>query len=127
MKLLCPSFEQLIPTLTWHCGAREPRGLHMEHAPFQLKGGKKVIRLDVWSNITTALNKVISSLSAIVPAVAILGLIICGLLFLISNEKAREGKDKIFKVIQGCVIALGATSIITWLQSILQFTQNGAS
>lgn len=84
-----------------------------------------MIRLDVWSNITTALNKVISSLSAIVPAVAILGLIICGLLFLISNEKAREGKDKIFKVIQGCVIALGATSIITWLQSILEFTKNG--
>lgn len=77
---------------------------------------------NLWTNLTDAMNNLSSAMTSLLVPLAVVVLVGCGLVMMISQNLAETAKHKIQYVIIGCVIVLGATSIVQWLASILVFS-----
>ena len=77
---------------------------------------------NLWTNLTDAMNNLSSAMTSLLVPLAVVVLVGCGLVIMISQTLAEAAKHKIQYVIIGCVIVLGATSIVQWLASILVFS-----
>lgn len=77
---------------------------------------------NLWTNLTDAMNNLSSAMTSLLVPLAVVVLVGCGLVMMISQNLAEAAKHKIKYVIIGCVIVLGATSIVQWLASILVFS-----
>jgi len=79
---------------------------------------------NLWTNLTDAMNNLSSAMTSLLVPLAVVVLVGCGLVMMISQNLAEAAKHKIQYVIIGCVIVLGATSIVQWLgvDSCLQLT-----
>lgn len=77
---------------------------------------------NLWTNLTDAMNNLSSAMTSLLVPLAVVVLVGCGLVMMISQNLAEAAKHKIQYVIIGCGIVLGATSIVQWLASILVFS-----
>lgn len=77
---------------------------------------------NLWTNLTDAMNNLSSAMTSLLVPLAVVVLVGCGLVMMISQNLAEAAKHKIQYVIIVCVIVLGATSIVQWLASILVFS-----
>jgi len=77
---------------------------------------------NLWTNLAEAITNLSSSMTTILVPLAVLVLVGCGLVMMLSQNLAEAAKRKIQYVIVGSVLVLGASSIVNWLASILVFT-----
>lgn len=78
--------------------------------------------LSVIDNIVSALSNVTVEVAKIATPLAVLVLAICGVTMMLGKKMSEEAKDRIMKVITGFVIVLCASSMITWINSIFNFS-----
>lgn len=76
----------------------------------------------IFDNIVTKLEDIASSLASIVVPLAIVALIVCGLWYIVASRNNQSAVlDKLKTVAIGCLIALGASSIVSWIASLANF------
>ncbi len=76
----------------------------------------------LFDNIVSMLEGIATSLASVVVPLAIVALIACGLWYIVASRNSQSAvMDKLKTVAIGCLIALGASSIVSWLASLANF------
>ncbi|HCA34350.1 MAG TPA: hypothetical protein DEP00_04610 [Lachnospiraceae bacterium] len=71
------------------------------------------------SAFSTTLEQVASDIQGIVSPIAVVAMVICGIGWIISGQKGADNMKEMFKrILIGCVIALGASAIVTWITTL---------
>ena len=71
------------------------------------------------SAFSTTLEQVDSDIQGIVSPIAVVAMVICGIGWIISGQKGADNMKEMFKrILIGCVIALGASAIVTWITTL---------
>lgn len=68
----------------------------------------------VFSNLGNSFTEIASQVTTIVTPLAILALVVCGLLIILSRDLAQQAKQWIQRILIGSVIALSASSLVDW-------------
>lgn len=76
----------------------------------------------IFDNIISELETLAEQLTSLVIPIAIIALIICGIWYIVASRNNQSAvTDMLKKIALGCLIALGASSIVSWLASLANF------
>jgi len=71
------------------------------------------------SAFSNALTTMADDIQGIVSPIAIVAMVICGIGWIISGQKGADNMKEMFKrILIGCIIALGAVSIVNWITTL---------
>ncbi len=78
------------------------------------------VQLDIWSTLSSSLTSVANSIKTIVNPIGIIAMIICGIMYIVSQNPQTAEKAKVWglRILIGVVVVNVADKIIEWAQTL---------